>query len=81
MQIDRGKTEKAFGPLRPPNSFSDMNTRGTGLGGDPIFADLFAQKPKGQYPSKHYVEILAPLIFFIADINGYIVVLIGIVEN
>ena len=47
MQIDRGKTEKASGPLRPPNSFSDMNTRGTGLGGDPIFADLFAQKPKG----------------------------------
>ena len=47
MQIDRGKTEKAFGPLRPSNSFSDMNTRGTGLGGDPIFADLFAQKPKG----------------------------------
>jgi len=46
-KIDRGKTEKASGPLRPPNSFSDMNTRGTGLGGDPIFADLFAQKPKG----------------------------------
>ncbi|RCV27997.1 hypothetical protein SEVIR_5G376100v4 [Setaria viridis] len=46
-KIDRGKTEKAFGPLRPPNGFSDMNTRGTGLGGDPIFADSFAQKPKG----------------------------------
>jgi hypothetical protein len=47
MQIDRGKTEKAFGPLKPPNGFSDMNTRGTGIGGDPIFADSFTQKPKG----------------------------------
>ncbi|RLN23083.1 hypothetical protein C2845_PM07G27580 [Panicum miliaceum] len=44
---DRGNNEKAFGPLRPPNSFSDMSTKGTGLGGDPIFADLFTQKPKG----------------------------------
>ncbi|KAF8775408.1 hypothetical protein HU200_004828 [Digitaria exilis] len=46
-KIDRGKTEKAFAPLRPPIDFSDMKTRGTGLGGDPIFADSFAQKPKG----------------------------------
>ncbi|CAO1944528.1 unnamed protein product [Urochloa humidicola] len=46
-KIDRGKTEKAFAPLRPPNGFSDINSRGAGLGGDPIFADPFTQKPKG----------------------------------
>ncbi|RLM92428.1 hypothetical protein C2845_PM08G30170 [Panicum miliaceum] len=50
-KIDRGKNEKAFGPLRPPNSFSDMSTKGTGLGGDPLFADFFAQKPKGLPPA------------------------------
>ncbi|CAL4960614.1 unnamed protein product [Urochloa decumbens] len=46
-KIDRGKTEKAFAPLRSPNDFSDTNSRGAGLGGDPIFADSFTQKPKG----------------------------------
>ncbi|CAL4946706.1 unnamed protein product [Urochloa decumbens] len=45
-KIDRGKTEKAFAPLRSPNDFSDTNSRGR-LGGDPIFADSFIQKPKG----------------------------------
>lgn len=46
-KIDRGKIEKTFGPVRTPNVVSDMNTRGSGLGGEPIFGDSFAQKPKG----------------------------------
>jgi len=49
MQISRGKTENAFGPQRTTNVVNDMNTRGSGLGGDPIFGELFAQKAKGSY--------------------------------
>lgn len=49
MQIGRGKTENAFGSQRTPNVVNDMNTRGNGLGGDPIFGDLFGEKAKGLY--------------------------------
>jgi len=36
--------------LGPPEDIvNDMNTRGSGLGGDPIFGELFAQKAKGWY--------------------------------
>ncbi|KAL6853726.1 hypothetical protein ACP4OV_019755 [Aristida adscensionis] len=42
-KIDRGKTEKAFGPLRTPNS-TDMNTRGDGPGGDLMFDDIHKTK-------------------------------------
>ena len=49
MQIGRGKTENAFGPQRTTNVVNDMNTRGSDLGGDPIFGELFAQKAKGWY--------------------------------
>ncbi|OEL13408.1 Coatomer subunit delta-2, partial [Dichanthelium oligosanthes] len=50
-KVDRGKTEKAFGPLRPPNGFSDMNTRGTGLGGDPPKAQNFQVNLSSQLSS------------------------------
>lgn len=79
MQVDRGKTEKAFGPMKPPNGFSDMNTRGTGIGGDPIFADPFTQKPKGQYPSKHICGNSDAFNYFITGINDY-TILICIIE-
>jgi len=45
-KIGRGKTENAFGSQRTTNVVNDMNTRGSGLGGDPIFGELFAQKAK-----------------------------------
>lgn len=49
MQIGRGKTESAFGLQRTTNVVNDINTRGSGLEGDPIFGPLFGQKAKGWY--------------------------------
>ncbi|TVU36718.1 hypothetical protein EJB05_18663 [Eragrostis curvula] len=42
-KIDRGKSEKAFGPMRSPNNI-DMNTRGSGPGAGPIFGDIHKTK-------------------------------------
>ncbi|XP_006644962.1 coatomer subunit delta-3 [Oryza brachyantha] len=50
-KTDRGKPDKGgFGPLRTPNSFSDIGIRGGGPGGDPIFGDIdsFTHKAKGR---------------------------------
>lgn len=42
-KVDRGKSEKAFGPMSTPNNI-DMNTRGSGPGGGPMFGDSHKTK-------------------------------------
>ncbi|KAL6614220.1 hypothetical protein ACP70R_036490 [Stipagrostis hirtigluma subsp. patula] len=49
-KTDRGKTEKAFAPLRTPNSI-DMNTRGGAPGGDPMFGDIHKTKGRPMAPT------------------------------
>ncbi|KAK3162385.1 hypothetical protein QOZ80_1BG0088920 [Eleusine coracana subsp. coracana] len=49
-KIDRGKSEKAFGPMRTPSNV-DINNRNSGLAGGPLFGDSHKTKDHSLAPT------------------------------